>query len=346
MVAKLIDTLSPSFVEEAKAVLISGGLVAIPTETVYGLAANGFDEAAVVQIFKVKERPAFDPLILHVAHERSSLEQLHDCGLIDKEQLDSNARDGFQRLRTNFWPGPLTLVLPRGPKVPQLVTSGLPTVGIRVPKHPALQSLLKACEFPLAAPSANLFGRVSPTTAGDVLRDLGDRLPLIVDGGQTMVGVESSIVMLEKEGAFTLLRQGGIAKGSLEEILEGRLVLVSKSDKVRAPGMLTRHYAPQVPLHLLSPGEMVPDVSKKFVGVLQVCREEVIDINKLEANAANIVECWLTEGTDSTEAARNLFRCLREFEDRRVDFIIAREPQLDGGLWPAIRDRLLRAKHR
>ncbi|MCB0778636.1 MAG: threonylcarbamoyl-AMP synthase, partial [Flavobacteriales bacterium] len=181
----------------AAGLLREGGVVAVPTETVYGLAANAFDPAAVLQVFAIKERPSFDPLIVHIGERR------------EVDRVVRELPPGAQALMDAFWPGPLTLVLPRDPQVPDVVTSGLDTVGVRMPAHPMLRELLGRLDFPLAAPSANPFGYVSPTTAQHVADQLGERVPYILDGGPCVVGVESTILGYE-DGRWMLYRPGGI----------------------------------------------------------------------------------------------------------------------------------------
>ena len=227
----------------AGAWLREGRLVAFPTETVYGLGANALDEAAVRRVFEAKGRPSFNPLIVHVE------------GAARVREVAREFSAAAQRLAARFWPGPLTIVLPRRAEVPDVVTGGLDTVGVRVPAHPVARALLRAACVPLAAPSANPFTKVSPTTAQHVLEQLGDRVDAVVDGGPTTVGIESTVVALEPDGAggerLVLLRLGGVGRDALEEA--GFSVVDPAADEDddaarRAPGRVERHYAPGLPL--------------------------------------------------------------------------------------------------
>lgn len=226
--------------ERAAALLRAGHLVALPTETVYGLAANALDPAAVAQVFRVKGRPADNPLIVHV----SDLTMARRC-----------AREwptAAERLAKAFWPGPLTLVLPRSPEIPDVVTAGGETVGIRWPSHPLIQAVIRKCGFPLAAPSANRSNRLSPTTATHVRKDLGHRIPLIVDGGPAHVGIESTVVDLT-EAAARILRPGMIHEAALAAVV-GTLATGPgpAAQRLRSPGLLPRHYCPRARLEIWS----------------------------------------------------------------------------------------------
>lgn len=231
-------------VREAAACLRAGGLVAIPTETVYGLAANAFDARAVAEIFAAKERPACNPIIVHVA----SLELARLC--------TRDWRETAERLAASFWPGPLTLVLHRSERIPDIVTAGGPTVGVRWPRHPFAQALIRACGFPLAAPSANVANRLSPTCAEHVRQQLGSRLPLIVDGGPTDIGIESTVLDLT-EAPPRILRPGHIQQAALEAVIGPVRVqgeehaTAAGAAPLRSPGRMPRHYAPRARLFVL-----------------------------------------------------------------------------------------------
>ncbi|MBM4076200.1 MAG: threonylcarbamoyl-AMP synthase, partial [Planctomycetes bacterium] len=232
---------SQSIIDQAAALIQAGKLVAIPTETVYGLAANAFDPLAVAKIFAAKDRPLFDPLIVHIA---------------DRSWLPRTTRSVHPKaalLAERFWPGPLTLVLPKSPDVPDIVSSGLSTVGVRVPDHPITLEIIRKSDRPIAAPSANPFGRLSPTTAQHVRSQLGDRVDLIVDGGACRVGVESTIIQVDESG-ICCLRHGGISLEEIEEVV-GPLVPLDRSsiaeDSPLAPGMLPSHYAPRTVLQVV-----------------------------------------------------------------------------------------------
>ena len=221
----------------------SGGVVAIPTETVYGLAADAFNPLAVARIFEIKKRPFFDPLIVHIA----------DAAHIHR--VATNIPGAAQKLMNEFWPGPLTLVLPKTTTVPDIVTSGLPTVAVRVPDHILARHLIKEAGTPLAAPSANLFGRVSPTTAQHVREQLGDSVDLILDGGPCRVGLESTIVSFDGPRPC-VLRLGGLTVEEIERVAGPVNVQTIDPEKPQAPGNLPQHYAPRTPLYLLSAADV------------------------------------------------------------------------------------------
>lgn len=303
--------------EEAARLLEAGELVAIPTETVYGLAANAFSEAACLRIFEVKQRPAFDPLIVHVA----GAERLDE--IVGKLPPEAAA------LVHAFWPGPLTLVLPRGPLVRDVVTSGLDTVAVRQPAHPLTRRLLARLPFPLAAPSANLFGRVSPTTAAHVIEQLGERIPFVLDGGPCSIGVESTIVGWE-EGRSVLLRPGGIPLEAIEDVV-GPLAAARVRPRPASPGSLEAHYAPRTPLVLGVLDELIELHSDKRVGVLAFRAPRV-------AAACRV----LAPDGDLSTAARRLFAALRELDASGAELLLA-EPVPETGLGRAINDRLRRA---
>lgn len=304
----------------AARLLREGRIVAIPTETVYGLAANAFDEAAVLMVFEAKQRPSFDPLIVHVGQQA------------DVHRVARELPPGAQALIDAFWPGPLTLVLPKRAEVPDIVTSGLDTVGVRMPAHPLTLQLLRALDFPLAAPSANPFGYVSPTTAQHVADQLGDRVPFILDGGPCEVGVESTIIGWEGD-RWVLYRPGGIALEAIEAVI-GSVVHAVKQVLPAAPGMLESHYAPRTPVHVGDIEELIPRFAGKRIGI----------ISFREAHAAQ----WcmvLSERGDLSEAARTLFAALRELDSSDCEAILA-ERFPEEGLGRAINDRLRRAAAR
>ncbi|MFT3884413.1 MAG: L-threonylcarbamoyladenylate synthase [Flavobacteriales bacterium] len=304
-------------IREAVRVLHDGGLVAIPTETVYGLAANAFDPEAVLGIFEAKQRPAFDPLIVHVG---------------DHAQVDDVVREmppEARALMERFWPGPLTLVLPKQAGVPDIVTSGLGTVGIRMPAHPLALELLRGLSFPLAAPSANPFGYVSPTTAQHVADQLGDRVPYILDGGPCVVGVESTIIGQEN-GAWVLYRPGGLPVEAIEEVI-GRVGRVQRQMLPVAPGLLESHYAPRTPLH---------------VGDVQALLRQHAGRKAAVISFSAVYDAWrcerLSPRRDVQEAARALFAVLRALDASEAEVILA-EVFPGEGLGAAINDRLRRA---
>jgi len=307
---------------DAAAVLQRGGLVAFPTETVYGLGADAFDPRAVARIFEVKARPSFDPLIVHLA-EAASLDWVAVAD--DPRAIDLAAR---------FWPGPLTLVLKRRPELPDIVTSGLDTVGVRVPAHPAARALIAAAGTPLAAPSANPFGYVSPTTAAHVAELLGDAVELVLDGGPCRVGLESTILSLA--GEPVILRPGGLPKEALEEALGIALTVAGPSERPLAPGQLERHYATRTPLTVLAAPAPAAPRDQGRVGLLAQ--------RPTQATGFAAVEVLAPDGAVETAAAR-LFAALRRLDGLGLDRIFA-EPCEETGLGYAIMDRLRRAAAR
>lgn len=302
---------------QAAELLRSGELVGMPTETVYGLAGNALNETAVAKIFAVKERPSFDPLIMH----------LPDLAAVDR--YVTNVPAAARRLAEGFWPGPLTMVFPRRKNVPDLVTAGLDTVAVRVPQHDLARSLLAALDFPLAAPSANPFGYISPTSAAHVAQQLGGKIPYVLDGGQCRVGLESTIVSFA-DGTPVVLRKGGIALEELFEALGGEVpVKTHSSSNPEAPGMLARHYSPGVPFYLAGdPG--IPPAA------------ELARIVFGEPNAPEKGTYSLSETGNNSEAARNLFGLLRQLDAADYQGIVANLLP-ESGLGRAVNDRLRRA---
>jgi len=308
-------------IKKAAQLLRDGQLVAIPTETVYGLAANALDADAVLRIFEAKGRPKFDPLIMHL-HDAEAV-RAHVCDIPPQAEL----------LMEAFWPGPLTLVLPKKDHVPDLVTSGLDTVAVRVPAHPLTQELLRSVSFPLAAPSANLFGHVSPTTAQHVNDQLGDRIAYILDGGHTDIGLESTIVGFEG-GRPVIYRLGGLGVEDIERVIGPVQLVLNQSSDPKAPGMLKSHYAPRIPLHLGSPSKLLAHLEGSRIGFLGFN----LPLREMTGERQRI----LSPNGDLKEAAHNLFAHLRELEAMGLDAIIADEAP-DTGLGRAINDRLRRA---
>jgi L-threonylcarbamoyladenylate synthase len=311
-------------VNKASQLLREGQLVGIPTETVYGLAANALDAEAVLRIFEAKGRPHFDPLIMHLPDAEVGRTHVRDIPAMALKLMDA------------FWPGPLTLVLPKQGHVPDIVTSGLDTVAVRVPSHPMTQTLLRQLDFPLAAPSANLFGHVSPTTAQHVNAQLGDRIPYILDGGATTVGLESTIVGFE-DGVPTIYRLGGLGVEEIESIIGPVQLMLNQSSDPKAPGMLKSHYAPRIPLYLGNPSSLLPQLEGKRIGFM--------GFNLPFRGMAMERQRILSPKGDMKEAAHNLFAYLREMEAMTIDVIIAEEAP-DTGLGKAINDRLRRASTR
>ena len=300
----------------------AGQLVGMPTETVYGLAANALDVAAVLRIFSAKGRPTFDPLIVHVA---------------DAAQAWTVAQPSprAERLAAALWPGPLTLVLPRRANVPDVVTSGLETVGVRCPDHPVALALIRAAGVPLAAPSANLFGRISPTTAAHVREQLGDTVAVVLDGGPCRVGIESTVLLVDPTPI--ILRPGGVTRERLEDILGEPVAIADRAARAaslpqQAPGMLPSHYAPVKPLRLRALGESWP--SDPMIGILAFIGSDV-------PSTQRHVDVLSRRG-DLAEAAAGLFAALRRLDAAPVTSLVA-ELVPDHGLGLGINDRLRRA---
>jgi len=303
-------------VERAAAILRGGGLVAVPTETVYGLAADATNRAAVASIYEAKGRPSFNPLISHV----SGIDMARKFGIFDALAL---------KLAEEFWPGPLTLVVPlrAEAKIPESVTAGLPTIALRHPKG-VMAQLCAMLDAPLAAPSANSSGKISPTEAHHVSEDLGDKVDLILDGGPCAVGVESTILKVDSENVV-LLREGGIAVEELEKHL-GRKISAHVSDaKIEAPGQLLAHYAPRLPIRLnaTSVGE----------------DEALLAFGPQSENHA--ITLNLSESGNMDEAAHNLFSMMKRLDGSGA-VAIAVQPIPMHGLGAAVNDRLKRAAHR
>lgn len=311
----------PASIDRAARIIRSGGLVAFPTETVYGLGVDAMDAAAVRTVFEAKGRPATDPLIVHVLSAAGSGPSAQDV----TSRLPTTAQD----LADRFWPGPLTLVLPRAAGVPTEVSAGLDSVAVRAPAHPVARALIAAARRPIAAPSANRFGRVSPTTAAHVLEELDGRFDLVLDGGPTPLGVESSVLDLGVEPPV-LLRPGGVSLEALREVLgqvdhEPRRIVADDAAS-SAPGQLLGHYAPTTPVYLL-------EGSAAEVGRL-VDRLDELGI------AARPIEL----AADADEAARELYSTLRELDGLGADVLLVRAVSTEG-IGRAVNDRLFRAAH-
>lgn len=318
---------SPEALGRAAAALRAGGLVAFPTETVYGLGARAHDAAALARIFEAKRRPFFDPLILHVA-DRAQFDSL----IAPETRRDARARILMER----FWPGPLTLVLPKAADVPDLATSGLPTVAVRMPAHPVALDLIRAAGFPLAAPSANPFGRLSPTAAAHVQAHFAGGIELILDGGPCAVGVESSIVSLAG-GTATLLRAGGVPREAIEAAIGPLAAGPATAARPQAPGQLPGHYAPRTPLRILAiDGAAAPPASPEAGK-----RTGYLAFRGVPAGPYAAAEILSPRG-DLREAAANLFAALHRLDAAGLDGILA-EAVPEEGLGAAIMDRLRKA---
>lgn len=316
---------------QAAAIIRKGGIVAFPTETVYGLGADALNPSAVKKIFQAKRRPSDDPLIVHIASKK------------DVKKLVKEIPPYAKKLIAKFWPGPLTLIMKKSQAVPYITTAGLETVAIRMPSHPIANLLIKISKTPIAAPSANLFGRPSPTCASHVLSDLGGKIDAIIDAGETTIGVESSVVDVTVSPP-ALLRPGGIPLESLNKVLGAVQVLgkdkVAESLKVKSPGTAYKHYAPKAKLILVVGKrrrarqkimELATKLSKKKVGVLAVSKRFAVE-------GATV----LFAGRTNREVAQSLFGLLRKFDQLKVKVILA-EGTAEQGLGLAVMNRLKRA---
>lgn len=304
---------------KAADLLKAGHLVAIPTETVYGLAGNALDVQAVAAIFAAKNRPRFDPIIVHVT------------GLTQAAHHTETIPPGAATLAEAFWPGPLTLLLKKNETIPDLVTAGMPDVGVRAPSHPLTRTLLEQLPFPLAAPSANPFGYISPTRPEHVDEQLGNRIAYILDGGACSIGIESTIIGFNDEGQAVLYRMGGLTLNRIEEIAGNIIIRTSASTDPRAPGQLKSHYAPAKPMVVGDLDKLLTQYDANEVAVLSYSKAYNLPYHVV-----------LSERGDMEEAARNLFTAMRTLEKMPVKVILA-ELVPDKGLGKAINDRLLRA---
>jgi L-threonylcarbamoyladenylate synthase len=310
-------------------------VVAVPTETVYGLAADATSATAVAKVFEIKERPSFDPLIVHIASVRD-LEQV--------AQVPPEVDKVFRKLISAFWPGPLTVVLPKAPGIPDLVTSGLDTVAVRQSGHRVFRGIGKAFGKPIAAPSANRFGRISPTSATAVEKELGGRIPLIVDAGACRDGLESTIVRIEageSRPILHLLRPGPVTKKELQNF--GKVVVSKKrliDEAAEAPGQLASHYAPRTPLLMFDrPEDFKPEPGRRY-GLLSYKGDP--KAGYVDAHEWDRVESLSPGSGKLPEAAVRLFHVLRVLDEAGLDAIVA-EPVSATGLGQAIMDRLTRA---
>ena len=333
MAAQILSTHTPALfqeaVREAAKLLCAGEVVALPTETVYGLAANALDPAAVAKIYGLKGRPAHNPIIVHVA----SLDQARQCAAAWPASAALLARA--------FWPGPLTFVLPRAALIPDMVTAGGPTVGLRWPSHPFMQAVIRACGFPLAAPSANLSNQISPTNAEHVRAQLGDRLALIVDGGQAQVGIESTVLDLTVTPP-RILRPGMIHADSLGAVLGQAPTTggISGTSHLKSPGLLQKHYAPRAPLVVFgweNDGELRTMIAGHAIPVDQ-CR--IIAHTRIPASfgAQNVSVI----PHDAEAFARALYAELHRCDETGARLIVVEAPP-ETLEWSGIRDRLRRA---
>lgn len=304
----------------ASEMIKNGKVVAFPTETVYGLGANALDPKAVAMIFEAKKRPKFDPLIVHI----SNYQMLYN--------IAKNIPEEIEKLIQIFWPGPLTVVLEKREIVPSLTTAGLSTVAVRMPQHPVALRLISLSDTPIAAPSANPFGKLSPTKADQVYKGLEGKVELILDGGPAPIGIESTIIKKEN-GDIYLLRPGGISVEDIEKILEKK-VKEREVPKIEAPGSFPSHYSPIAPLYVLKGKKIPSEFLNKKIGFLAFS-------SKPDYGKFKIVRI-LSESSDLKEAAKNFFTYLHEIDNAGIDYIFAEKVPLKG-LGLAIMDRLKKA---
>jgi L-threonylcarbamoyladenylate synthase len=308
-------------IEKSLSLLNAGDIVAVPTETVYGLAANALNAEAVAKIFEAKQRPTFDPLIVHIP----SFQKLFD--------LVTEIPDSAHRLAEAFWPGPLTMVLPKKSTIPDVVTSGLATCGFRVPAHPMMQKLLSALSFPLAAPSANLFEKTSPTRAEHVMEQLQGRIPYILDGGACTIGLESTIVGFDDDENPVIYRLGGIETEAIRAVMPHTTVSLAVSGNPKAPGMLSSHYAPGKLLYFGTEQELLQYTDKPYA---------CISLKTCSLTEKSVFNGSLTVNGNLRTAAANFFQTLHRADHSDAQIIlVVKFPETGLGL--ALNDRAKRA---
>lgn len=344
--------------------LSSGDVIGLPTETVYGLAGNALNDEAIAKIFFFKSRPSFDPLIVHVPETLKSCKKLASANLIHLNAMTDLQIETSDRLMQVFWPGPLTIIFPKHSSISDLVTSTLTTVGLRSPAHPIAQEVLKKSGLPLAAPSANQFGRISPTKAEHVLMELGAQLNFCLEGGECSIGLESTICSVDSLGSVTILRPGGVSIEDLQKAVGARFkgthaelgLPAIAAHSPMAPGLLESHYAPRKPMFRIQ--ESLSQVSlEKLKSKLneKACTYSKVSVLTPFAIGGDTRAKFFSaftevhfyelaeEENDSLAGARNLFALLRQLDQNESDLILCLLPTSDVGLWPAIRDRLTRA---
>ncbi len=330
------QNIAPATIRMAGKTIREGGLVAFPTETVYGLGANALDAEAVARIFAAKDRPASDPIIVHIA----ALEML--------AEITPNPPPLLDELSTAFWPGPLTVILPRGLRIPSLVSAGRETVGVRIPSHPIARALLDAAEVPIAAPSANRFARPSATQAHHVMQDLNGRIDMLLDGGSTTIGLESTVLDLTADPA-RILRPGGVTLEALRAIIPDVVYqaryLALEDDAPQSPGQLLKHYAPDAELRLYQGTPKAARAAMRQSAKAAFAAGRRVGIIVYEEDRAHFADLAMAQvqlGADDVQIGARLFAALRDLEAQGVDMILARDPAPQG-LGLAIWDRLVRA---
>lgn len=322
--AEILNGYSSKNIKKAAQLLKKGEPVAFPTETVYGLGAIAYHKKSVAKIFEIKERPFFDPIIVHIAN----LKQLEEVAEVKDERV--------YVLIQHFWPGPLTLILPKKKKIPYLVTAGLETVGVRMPQNVVALSLIEEVGMPIAAPSANKFSQLSPTRAEHVEKQIGDKVKIILDGGKTIFGVESTILLMEETPV--VLRAGGLAIEEIKKVIGPVLMKKKLDDRVLAPGNLKTHYAPQKPLIIVNNEEEIQQFKEKrkigFLAFQKVKNKKLFVDYKI-----------LSPKGDLKEAASNVFDCLHQLDEGPSEIIFAEKVE-EVGLGKAIMERLIKAAHK
>ena len=334
-------------IRRAANILRSGGIVAFPTETVYGLGAVVFNEQAARRVYTVKQRPPDNPLIIHI----SSLEML---SLVAGDISEKEAR-----LIEKFWPGPLTLVLPRNPRVPRVVSGGLDTVAVRMPAHPVALTLIREVGEPIAAPSANLAGKPSPTTAEHVIQDLYGKIDAIIDGGETLYGIESTIINA-RTNPPTLLRPGAYPVEEIEQVLGEKITIpnyargLEEASAALAPGMRYKHYAPETPLVLVDPvsskidvlvSKMLSTIRELYDKCSRICVVSCRETASIYRSLQKVYVIEIGSRENIFEVARNLFKTLRTLDSLKCDIGVV-EGFEDRGLGLAVMNRLRKASYR
>jgi L-threonylcarbamoyladenylate synthase len=307
-------------IKKASEIIRKGGIVAFPTETVYGLGADAFNSHAVARVFEVKNRPRFDPVIVHINP------------LIDIEQLCLKIDERAKKLMEKFWPGPLTIILQKSSKIPDIITAGLPAVAVRMPSHPVALELIKEAGIPIAAPSANPFGYLSPTTAEHVNEQIGEKVDLILDDGKCPIGIESTVIDITKKEPI-LLRPGGLPLEDIEHVIGKVKISDVSPERPHSPGQLPCHYSPYTPIKILENKKFTIPRGKK-VGLLA--------FNSLDVELPYVKVEVLSPQGDLREAAANFFSCLHRLDGAGLDIIFA-EPIEEVNLGQAIMERLRRA---
>jgi len=318
--------------------------VVLPTETVYGLAANALSNEAVAKIFLMKERPFFDPLIVHVRHDDLDVAQLVAKGIIDDTQLSLDVKEIIVKLIDKFMPGPLTILLPKGERVAPLVTSGLTEVAVRSPKHQVFQDVLQLVDFPLAAPSANRFATTSPTHPRHVVKQRFAKLQWIVDGGQCRVGIESTVIRVLSSKKIEILRPGAVTSAMLAPFGEVENVYLQRQHLPHAPGMLDRHYAPEKECLLITSANtnlldaFAPDTLLLFPTGAK--RDAILRAYPHWPRESGVV---LSESGSDIEAAQRVFEQLHDFSQSSYEKVLVFLSENESGLWAAINDKLRKA---